>query len=114
MHVQVDLDQAIVYLADAEDTHRLLVVVSGSESSDAVARALGDAGSIDLDDPDHAWVSIGWLRTKGGAVAGGAWGDRFDALLRHADEDGNLSDDRTLVRAPVEWTLNEEEGEEID
>lgn len=114
VQVQVDLNQDITYLVDAHDTHRLLVVVSGTEARARADAVLGDAGHLDPEDPDHAWVSVGWLRLHGEKTADGAWGERFDRMLHAAGEAGRLSSDHSLVRVPVEWTLGEELGAEID
>ena len=84
VYVQVDMDQDLVYLADVADADRLSVMISGTEDLRPADQVLGEAGSIDADDPDHAWLDVGWLRMKGAVHRG--W--RLGRAVRRAAGQG--------------------------
>ena len=108
MYVQVDLRQSLVYPEDLHDTHALALVVSGGTAEADVDAVLGDAGRIDPDDDDHAWLSVDWVRAASSAKAGPGWAERFDALLEHASRKGQLAEDGTAIRVHVEYTMLDE------
>lgn len=116
MYVLVDLAIDAVELVDPEATHDFSMVVANGTGVDRVGELLASSGAGRLIDegeegePDHAWISAGWLR---GAAAGrvhASWEDHLVKMLDKARSHGWLSDDGDLVRAHISWPDEEEPG----
>ncbi|HUY21733.1 MAG TPA: hypothetical protein VMV22_05280 [Acidimicrobiales bacterium] len=110
MFVEVDLGAApvAVGLAEPGDCTRFHVaVVRGDADTDADAgmldRALRASATGSIDGDGEAVVRVDAVRRMAAGAVGESWEADFSAMLDYAASKGWLTEDRTAIRAHVEW-----------
>jgi hypothetical protein len=98
MYVNIDTTGHAT-LHGVENLRELKVVAPAMASAD-VASAL-EADNWGRLDGDHAWLSVGALKSAG-AAEGAAWDEGFTQMMGYAASQGWVSPDGLQVRAHLE------------
>lgn len=88
-------------LLDERNFRALKVEARNGSSADDIASSLGDLGKLE---GDHVWLSIDGLKSIGPNE--NAWKQSFDEMISYANKAGWVSEDKSLVRAHVDLTVN--------
>lgn len=87
---------------DAQNFRAFKLVVEGDSSRlDAVRSAL--AGKAELPDAETAWISQAALRQWAGVEHDAAWQENFSAMIERARPHGWIDDQRSAIKAHIEW-----------
>ena len=78
-----------------------LVVEDKPENLDAVRKVL--AGTAELLDKDHAWISEAALRNRPEVAQDAAWQQALGTMIEKARPHGWIDEQRKAIRAHIEW-----------
>jgi hypothetical protein len=104
MYLFVDLTapHPVARLREANDHGSLKVVVAGSGSTEDVAAALGDVGTVGGD--GGAEIDVLTLKALAGPAAEDPeWLSSFDGMVAFASSRGWLTEDARALKAHCEW-----------
>ncbi|MCB4823151.1 hypothetical protein [Roseicella aerolata] len=76
-----------------EDLKGFKLLVTDGLQGEALARALGSAGTLE---DEHAWISPDWLRQASGRAGDAAWTQGFEGMLAYATKKGWVNRDGAI------------------
>jgi hypothetical protein len=100
--VVVDVAGGPATLAEPEDCKRFHVEAAGGDL-DAVAGALGPAGTAEGAPEGHVYVDVDWVRRQAAGRVPDGWDADFEGMLGYARSKGWLNEAGTAIQAHVEW-----------
>ena len=106
MYILIDLNERDVELEEPDDTRRFHVAVAHGDDYAKVADVLAekDVGYVDADDEEeHAWIAVDAVQELAVGRTKHGWEEHFDKMLKTAAKHGWLSDDKTHLKAHLDW-----------